>query len=185
MRFLELVMKRQSARSYLQRSVPREIIDRCMEAARWAPSACNSQPWFFIVVDDEKVKDTLAEKAFSGIYGINAFVREAPVIIVVVTERSAYAARLGSYFRGTRYNLIDIGIACEHLVLQAAEEGLGTCWLGWFNERAVKRVLGLARSAKVDILISMGYPKEKAPAEKRRKTLDEARRYHSNIHERQ
>ena len=179
MHFLDLVRKRRSVRTYLQRPVPRQIIDRCIEAARWAPSACNSQPWSFIVVDDEKVKDTLAAKAFSGVYGINAFVREAPVIIAVVTERSAYAARLGSYFRGTRYNLIDIGIACEHLVLQAAEEGLGTCWLGWFNERAVKRVLGLARSAKVDILICLGYPKEEAPSEKRRKTLEEVRRYPS------
>lgn len=183
MHFLELVRKRQSVRSYLQKPVPRQIIDRCIEAARCAPSACNSQPWFFIVVDDEGVKNTLAERAFSGIYGINSFVREAPVIIVVVTERSTYASRLGSYFRGTRYNLIDIGIACEHLVLQAAEEGVGTCWLGWFNERAVKRVLGLARSAKVDILISMGYPREETPVEKRRKTLDDVRRYHTNNHE--
>jgi len=178
MDFLDLVRKRQSVRSYLQKPVPRQIIDRCIEAARLAPSACNSQPWSFIVVDDERLKNTLAERAFSGIYAINSFARQAPVIIAVVTGRSAYVARLGSYFRGTRYNLIDIGIACEHLVLQAAEEGVGTCWLGWFNERAVKRVLGLARSAKVDILISMGYPQDETPQQAQRKGLDEIRRYH-------
>ncbi len=177
MEFLELVRKRQSVRDYSSRPVSREIIDKCLEAARLAPSACNSQPWHFIVLDDEKMKNRFADKAFSGIYAINSFAKQAPVIIVVVTERSIYAARLGSYFRGTQYNLIDIGISCEHLVLQAAELGVGTCMHGWFNEKAIKRFLGLPRDKKIDILISMGYPKETALRDKKRKELDDIRRY--------
>ena len=77
-----------------------------------------------------------------------------------------------------QYSLVDIGIAGEHLALQAAEEGLGTCWLGWFNEKGVKQVLGLPRDAKVDIVISMGYPAAGEVREKKRKALSEIRRYH-------
>jgi nitroreductase len=180
MPFIDLVRKRRSVRSYSSNPIPREIIDRCLEAARLAPSACNSQPWSFIVIDNPEIKNKLANNAFSGIYGINAFVKEAPVIIVVITERSTYAARLGSYFRGTRYSLIDIGIGCEHFVLQAAEEGIGTCWIGWFNEKAVKKVLGVPKHKKIDVLMSMGYPKETDnKKDQKRKTLDEIRRYFS------
>lgn len=177
MNFLELVRKRQSVRDYSSSPISRELIDKCLEAARLAPSACNSQPWSFIVLENKEMKNRLADKAFSGIYAINSFAKQAPVIIVVVTERSIYAARLGSYFRGTQYNLIDIGISCEHLILQAAELGIGTCWHGWFNEKAIKRFLGLPRDKKIDILISMGYPKNTILRDKKRKSLDEIRKY--------
>ena len=175
--FLELVRKRESTRRYLSKPVPREVIDRCIEAARLAPSACNSQPWSFIVVDDAETKDRLADAAFSGLYSMCSYAKNAPVLIVVITERSKYFASLGGYFKGTKYNLIDIGIACEHLVLQATEEGVGTCWLGWFNEKKVKKALGLPRSTKVDIMISMGYAESGEVREKVRKPLEEVRRF--------
>lgn len=177
MEFLELVKKRRSVRRYSRRPVPRDSIDRCLEAARLAPSTCNAQPWYFIVVDDEKLRNSLAEDAFSGAHSMNSFAKEAPVLIVVVTERSSYIARVGGYFKGIQYSLLDIGIACEHLILQAAEEGLGTCWLGWFNEKAIKKVLGLPKDKKIDVIISMGYPEEEERREKGRRSLDEIRRF--------
>ena len=177
MTFLELVKQRRSTRLYSPKPVPREIIDRCLETARLAPSACNSQPWYFIVVDDEGLKNRFTEKAFSGLYSMNAFAKSAPVLIVAVTEPSGYIARLGGYFRGVQYSLKDIGIACEHLILKAQEEGIGTCWLGWFDEKAVKRSLGLPDDKKVDIIISMGYPADGEVREKARKSLDEIRKY--------
>ncbi len=177
MTFLELVKKRRSVRKYSAKPVPREVMDRCLEAARLAPSACNSQPWHFIIVDDKKLKDELTDKVFSGVYSMNSFAKNAPVLIVVVTERSNYIARLGGYFKGVQYSLIDIGIACEHLILQAEEEGLGTCWLGWFNENAVKKILGLPREKKIDIIISMGYPEKAEAPEKARRSLNEIRRF--------
>jgi nitroreductase len=177
MTFLELVKNRRSIRKYSSKPIPHEAIDRCLEAARLAPSACHSQPWSFIVADNENDKNKLAEAAFSGVYSMNTFAKNAPVIIVVITEQSAYAAKVGGYLKGIQYNLIDIGIACEHLVLQAAEEGIGTCWLGWFNEKAVKKVLGLPNNKKVDVIISMGYPENYEPREKVIKSLDEIRRY--------
>lgn len=179
MKFIELVAKRESTRQYSTKPVPREVIDLCLEAARMAPSACNSQPWSFIVVDDEETKNEIVDKAMSGIYSMNKFVRTAPVLIVVITEHSKYIARMGQMFRHLKYNLIDIGIACDHLTLQAAELGVGTCWLGWFNEKILKKILNLPRATKIDILISMGYPEDEtsAPRPKMRKSLAETRRY--------
>ena len=139
MMFMELVKKRESTRSYSPKSVPREHIDRCLEAARLAPSACNSQPWSFIVVDDESQKNEIVDKTMSKLYTLNKFVKTAPVLIVVITEHSVYSARMGGALRNVKYNLIDIGIACDHLTLQAAELGLGTCWLGWFHEKEKKK----------------------------------------------
>ena len=177
MMFLELSKKRKSVRKYSPKPVLREAIDRCIEAARLAPSACNSQPWYFIAVDGKELKDEVANKAFSGVYSINSFAKEAPVLIIVVTERPSYITRLGGYFKGVQYSLIDIGIACEHFILQAEEEGLGTCWLGWFNENRVKKILHIPREKKIDIIISMGYPESEEEKDKKRKGLDEVRRF--------
>ncbi|HAH22071.1 MAG: NAD(P)H nitroreductase [Omnitrophica WOR_2 bacterium GWF2_43_52] len=177
MSFLELVKARRSVRKYARKPIPREVIDKCLEAARLAPSACNSQPWYFIVVDDEKLKSELTDKAFAGIYSINSFAKKAPVIVAVVTERSKYIACVGGYIRGVGYSLIDIGIACEHFILQAQEEGLGTCWLGWFDEKQVKRILGIPKDKKVDVMISAGYPEGPPAREKTRKSLNEIRRF--------
>jgi nitroreductase len=173
MSFLELAQKRRSCRKYSSQSVSMESIKRCLEAARLAPSACNSQPWRFVVIFDPDLRMRAAEAAFSGMYGMNAFAKNAPVLVAVIREQSTYAAQIGSAWRGVQYSLIDLGIACDHFTLQAAEEGLGTCWLGWFNEKAVKKVLGLPGNTKIDILLSVGYPQDDVIAEKNRKALDE------------
>ena len=157
MALLDLIKQRKSVRRFMDWPVEREKIMMCLEAARAAPSACNSQPWRFIVVDDPELKKRLCERAFRGIYFINAFCKKAPVIVVIVSEKGRFLARIGGMFRGTKYYLIDIGIAGEHFVLQAEEMGLGTCWLGWFNESAVKKALSIPKDKKVDVLITLGY----------------------------
>jgi nitroreductase len=155
--FLDLVRHRKSVRNYLDTPVEREKIMMCLEAARLAPSDSNSQPWKFVVVDNRETKNRLCNSAFSGIYAVNSFCKTAPVIISVVSEKSKFLARIGGMFRGTQFYLIDIGIACEHLVLEAEDLGLGTCWIGWFNENAVKSVLHIPQDKKVDILLALGY----------------------------
>lgn len=180
MKFSELVQKRQSTRKFSDRPVPREMIAQCLEAARLAPSACNSQPWSFLIVDEPELKNQLVMKAMGGIYKTNAFVINAPLLLVIITEASSYIARLGGYLRHVKYNLIDIGIAGEHLVLQAAELGLGTCWLGWFKESAVRQVLGLPRQTRIDVMIAMGFPAANDPFRpKLRKPLAEVARFSS------
>ena len=130
----------------------------CLEAARLAPSACNSQPWKFIVVDDEALKNDLCDSAFRGLYKISAFAKTAPVLIAIVSEKSKFWARVGGKIRDIKYYLIDIGIAGEHFVLQAQELGLGTCWIGWFDEQPVKSLLHVPKDKRIDVLISLGYP---------------------------
>ena len=178
--FLGLCRRRESVRHYdPARPVERAAVERCLEAARLAPSACNSQPWQFIVVDEPADKAALAAAAFSGLHSFNNFAAAAPVLIIAVREFSKFTARAAGWVRGLEYSLIDLGIACEHLVLQAAEEGLGTCWIGWFDERAVGKFLGLPRSAKIDIIISLGYAADPTIREKIRKPSEAVWRFHS------
>jgi nitroreductase len=157
MALLDLIKHRKSVRDFLDKPVERGKIMMCLEAARLAPSTCNSQPWKFIVVDDKQLKNKLCKAAFSGIYSMNSFCKTAPVIVVVISEASKFLIRIGGMFRGTKYYLIDIGIAGEHFVLQAEDLGLGTCWIGWFNQRAVKSILNIPQRKKIDILIALGY----------------------------
>ena len=180
MALLELLKHRKSVREFLDKPVEREKIMLCLEAARVAPSACNSQPWKFIVVDDPELKNKLCQKAFGGIYFINTFCKMAPVIVAVVSEKSRFLARIGGMFRGTNYYLIDIGIACEHFVLQAEDLGLGTCWIGWFNERAVKSLLNIPDNKKIDVLIALGYyDREKLGSEHDREPMDKIASFNS------
>lgn len=173
MEFLELVMKRKSIRRYQNRPVPPEALEKCLEAARWAPSACNSQPWHFYIVTEHERRTRLAEAAFSGIYKMNRFAAEAPALIAVTRKRPRIPALLGGIYRGVDFPRMDLAIACEHLVLQAAELELGTCWLGWFNERAVRKTLGIPRQDRVEILISLGYPVTPLSPSTQRKTPEE------------
>jgi len=173
---LDVFEKRRSVRRYSSRPLPKDALERCLEAARLAPSACNSQPWRFVVTDKSPLKERLALAAFGGVYSLNSFAKDAPVLITVISERPVALVRLGGFLKRVDYSLIDVGIACEHLVLQAAAEGIGTCWLGWFNERAVKQVLKIAGGIRVEAMVAMGYSADTAEP-KRRKSLDEIRSY--------
>ncbi len=173
MSFLELAGKRYSVRNYRTDPVPRERIERCIEAARLAPSACNSQPWKFVVVDEPELKARLAKEAFAGLVNINRFVSDAPVLVVIVGERQRLSAKLGGLIKDRDFSLMDIGIAAEHLCLQAAEEGPGTCMLGWFNEKPVKKLLGVPAARRVELIISVGFAVDAAIPDKRRKAMDE------------
>ena len=170
MDFLELIKLRQSDRKYDDtRKVDRAQIVKCLEAARLAPSACNSQPWKFVVVDDEELLTKMADAAAS--FGMNKFAAQAPVILAVVLEKMNITASLGSVIKDKEYNLLDVGIAVEHFCLQAAELGIGTCILGWFNEKKVAELLGV-KHRRIPLLITMGYSQARH-REKSRKTLRE------------
>ncbi len=180
MALLDLLKHRKSVRNFLDKPVEREKIMMCLEAARVAPSACNSQPWRFVVVDDKELKNKLCDAAFGGIYSVMSFCKTAPVIVVVISEKAKFLARIGGMFRGTKYYLIDIGIACEHFVLQAEDLGLGTCWIGWFNEEAVKSILNIPQHKKVDVLIALGYyDREKLVPEHDREPMDKIASFNS------
>lgn len=135
-----------------------------------APSACNAQPWKFIVVDDPKIKDQIADSAAS--LGMNKFTFEAPVMIVVVQEKKNILSYLGSTVKKKDFSLLDIGIAVSHFCLQAADLGLGTCIIGWFDEKRIMKLLKIDSSKRIQLLIALGYS-EATKRVKTRKPLGE------------
>lgn len=169
---LDLLKKRQSDRGYSSQPVEKEKIDRIIEAGRMAPSACNAQPWKFIIVDDPQMLKGLSEAASAKLLGMNSFVGQAPLQIVIIREKANITSRLGGTVKNKDYSLIDIGIASENICIQAAAEGLGSCMLGWFDENQVKKLLHIPSSKRVELLITIGYP-DKETRPKRRKEYSE------------
>ncbi|MFH1478234.1 MAG: nitroreductase family protein [Candidatus Omnitrophota bacterium] len=177
MLFKELISNRRTLRKYSSETVPREIIDRCLDAARLAPSACNSQPWYFVVIDDEGLRKRVGEAAFSGVYSMNSFARSAPILIIVVRDCTKYITKLGGFLRKVNFSLIDIGISCQNLVMQGEEESLGSCYLGWFDEKRVKGILNIPKNKKIDLMISLGYPEKEERPIKEKLPLDKIRSF--------
>jgi len=171
--FLQLVQGRRSIRRYLPRPVEKEKILTCLEAARLAPSAENAQTWRFVVLDDPELKARFSRAAFSGIYASTKFAAAAPVLILILAKLDFVANRLGKQIQKIPFFLIDIGIAGEHLVLQAEELGIGTCWIGWFHFRKARKVLGIPRKYKIVSLMAMGYYEKKPSREQLRKPLED------------
>lgn len=171
--FQKILRGRRSIRRYLPAPVDPEKIRACLEAALLAPSAHNAQPWRFVVVDDPELKDRLTAAAFTGIYSGSKFAALAPVILVLLARLDRVADRLGSKLQGVPFHFLDIGIAGEHIVLQAEELGLATCWMGWFNYRKVRKVLGIPRKYKVVAMMPIGYAEKRPNREPPRKTFEE------------
>jgi nitroreductase len=165
--FLDLVKKRRSIRKYKSDPVPREMIELCVEAARHAPSASDTQGWRFFITEGD-LKDRLVKAGTGGVVVPNKFALAAPVVVVLAMELSVVTHRLGARIKNIDYHLVDAGIAGEHFVLQAAELGLGTCWIGWFNKKAVRELLGIPSSWDVPALITLGFPAEEPGPKKRR-----------------
>jgi len=165
MEFYDVVKKRHSLRNYdPERKVPRDIMERILNAGRLAPSAINNQPWRFIVADSEK-----ALKNVHSCYRASWF-QDAPHILIVAGDYNK------AWVRGDGYNSLetDLAIAMDHIILAAANEGVGTCWIAAFNPFALRKVLGLKASEQVFTITPLGYPKKGFNDDKRRsrKPLD-------------
>lgn len=137
--------------------MPREHLDLMLEAARLAPSACNKQPWRFAVVEDEATRMRLINEAFLA--GIPMkWAENAGAIIALGMEKSVVTHKIATKISGVDYPLLDVGIAGEHLVLQAEELGLGTCWIGWIKPKEVRKIVGWPRGIEPVSLITVGWP---------------------------
>jgi nitroreductase len=154
---LELILRRQSDRKYSNKSIESEKLERIIEAGRMAPSACNAQPWKFIVVTDPAILSKLAEAASAKLLGMNVFVGQAPVLFVLVRENPNFSSRIGGNIKKKDYSHIDIGIATENICLQAKAEGLGSCIIGWFDEKQTRNLLAIPSSKRVELIITLGY----------------------------
>lgn len=161
MNFMEIAQNRQSCRRYdSSRSVEGEKIDAVLEAGRLAPSACNGQPYHFTLCKGEAAKKVALATRGTG---LNHFVDQAPMMIVISEENYVASAALGARLKGNDYRSIDIGIAAAYLTAEAAAQGLGTCILGWFDDAAIREICHLYHPVR--LVICMGYP---APEEKLR-----------------
>jgi nitroreductase len=158
MLFSELIRIRQSVRTYKDKPVEAEKLKTILEALRLAPSASNAQPWKVIVVDKPELKNRVADQTFSSTISFNKFAPTAPVIIILGIDKTRTITQVGGWLKRRDFRLIDIGIAAENLCLQAAELGLGTCILGWFNEKQIKKILNIPRADRIGLLITLGYP---------------------------
>lgn len=169
--FFELVNKRQSCRKYLDKPVEKEKLIKCIEAARVAPSACNSQPWHFVVVNNKdlslKVADCLQDKV------MNKFTTQCQTFIIVVEESGNLTSRTGALIKHQDYRSVDIGIAAEHICLAAEQQNLGTCILGWFNEKELKKLLDINKLKRIRLVIAIGYPESDNIRKKVRKGINE------------
>jgi len=171
--FQKILTGRRSIRRYLPAPVEPDKLRACLEAARVAPSAHNAQPCRIVVVDEPGLKDRLAEKAFSGLYRGSRFAAKAPVLLVLLAKRDFVAHRLGAGYQRIPYYFVDIGIAGEHIVLQAEELGLATCWMGWFSRRHVRKVLNVPRRLTIVAMMPVGYAEKRPNREPPRKTFEE------------
>jgi nitroreductase len=153
---MEVVRQRRSIRKYRPDPVPQAKIDQVLEAARLAPSWATKQCWTFVVVTDPKTKRSVSEAG-------NEWIEHAPVIVVACADPKNSGLK-----KGQPYYMLDIGIAMEHLVLAATDQGLGTCWIGWFDEQKAKAALGVPKDIRVVALTPLGYPDEDPEARPRR-----------------
>ncbi|MCL1972893.1 MAG: nitroreductase family protein [Endomicrobia bacterium] len=169
----EIIKNRRSTRSYKTAPVEKEKIMQMLEAARLAPSACNAQPWKFIVVETPELKNGVFKEGLNNLVVPNKWAGDAPVIIVVCSQTKFFVHNIAEKIQDVDYHLIDLGIACEHLVLKAEELGLGTCYIGWFRGKEIKKILNLPSSYKVECLITLGYAKDSDIKPTPRKALEE------------
>ncbi|MCW3981405.1 MAG: nitroreductase family protein [Candidatus Bathyarchaeota archaeon] len=158
MSLVDLILKRRSVRRYAKKRVAKEVLNKILEAGRQAPSADNVQPWHFIVLTDSSIK----EKMSRGRY--NIFVKDSAFTIV----GCGYVGDAD----GRRWSTIDTTIALQNMVIAAWVQGVGSCWIGDFQEEEAKKLLGIPENWKIVALVSFGYPTDQ-PRERQKKPLEE------------
>ena len=175
MDFMEIANARQSCRSYEEnRAVEPEKLEKVLEAARLAPSACNGQPYVLTVCTGEKAKEVaLLTRGMGGMY---KFAVQAPVCIVISEGAYNRTAALGAKVKGSDYRSIDIGIMTAYLTAEATAQGLSTCILGWLNDEKIRKICGTDSATR--LVITLGYAKEDDKLRtKKRKDLEEIVRF--------
>lgn len=165
---MDIIQKRYSCRKYADKPLDREQIYPCIEAARLAPSACNAQPWMFYVVLDEAKRKELVRLT-------QPFTKNAG-FIVVEERKPNFSEKIVNKLKDQDFTKTDIGIACSYLTLQAAEAGLGTCMIGYFNENKIKELLGIDKKSRLRLVIAIGYPDGEEKHEPVRKKLEKIMR---------
>lgn len=175
MDFLELAAKRQSCRNFADRPVDPELLRRCLSTAQTAPSACNSQPWSFVVVNDPERSPQVA-KCLQDL-GMNRFTDNCPAFVVVQEEPVRFAEKLTSKFTHAEFAQLDVGLMTAHFCLAATSFGLSTCIIGWINQPKLKALLDIPQDKPVRLVIAVGYAADETIRAKSRKPLEDITRF--------
>jgi nitroreductase len=163
--FKELILKRESCRKFNGKPVSKSDIEKVVEAARLAPSACNGQPWHFIAITNQEVMKNVASH-------MQAFNAKAGGFIVVIEEKSNITSTIGSKIKHQDYTQMDVGIVTSYIALAATSLGISNCIIGWFDESKVKQVLDIPKKKRVRLIVSLGYTDEKEARQKLRKDIE-------------
>ena len=162
----EAIRGRRSIRAFTGDKVSDDTVKRLIDAARWAPSAGNIQPWDFVIVRDLVTKRRLSAAALD-----QTFIEEAPIVIVVCADKKRSGGRYGQ--RGVNlYCLQDTAAAVQNMLLAARALGLGACWIGAFREEEVERILKTPKAVRTVAIVPVGHPAEKPSAPQKRSIGD-------------
>jgi len=168
----DLLKERKSIRKFKETSIEKDKIIKILECGLLSPSACNVQPYRFIVLLGQK-KNEFSKEVFDGIFSFSSFVSKAPVLIVIVRIKPNFKMKIGNFVCDTDFSLIDMGIAGEHMVLKATELRLGSLWVGWFDRKKAQKFLKLSKNESAEIIIAIG-EKDENPPFRRKKKFEEA-----------
>lgn len=173
--FLDLAAKRQSCRSFSGAGVEREKLTKCVEAARFAPSGCNGQPWSFVVVDNPQKVAEVAKCAQP--LDSNPFTDKAGAFIVVLEEHAVLKPRIRKMLDSQFFAKGDIGGAVLSICLEAADLGVGSCIIGLYDRETLCNIIGLPQEQRFGALIALGYAEDETVRPKARKALSEIVKY--------
>ena len=161
----DIINKRYSCRKYIDKTIDKELVYSCIDAARLAPSACNSQPWMFYVILDEIKRKEMVKLT-------QPFTKNT-VFVVVEEKKPNFSEKIVNKLKNQDFTNTDIGIACSYLTLQATELGLATCMIGYFNENKIKELLCIDKKSRLRLVICIGYPEDDGERKLVRKELNE------------
>ena len=175
--YFDLIYRRESCRNFdPNRPVEKEKLQRCAEAAWIAPSACNGQPWKYLIVTNEALKEKLRPLMME--LGMNKFVKNCPAFAVVLEEATVLKVSLSQKFKDQDFAPIDVAFSASQFCYAATEQGLSTCIIGWHNEQKIRELFGLPKTTRVRLILAIGYAADETLRKKQRKPIDDVIRFY-------
>ncbi|GHV76124.1 nitroreductase [Spirochaetia bacterium] len=171
---MDIIEKRRSIRKYKSNKIDDNLINKLMQSAILAPSGDNTQPWRFIIVDDVKIQKEIIKLSHN-----QKWMETAPVLIVCIADICSRIKDSDNLILDEESSIFelkqiirDTTISIEHIVLEAVNQGLGTCWVAWFKQNEMKTLLGIPNNKYVVGILTIGYADEE-PKQRPRKTMEE------------
>ena len=175
--YVDLIARRESCRNFdPNRPVEKEKLQRCAEAAWIAPSACNGQPWKYLIVTNPELNEKLRPLMME--LGMNKFVKNCPAFAVVLEEATVLKVSLSQKFKDQDFAPIDVAFSASQFCYAATEQGLSTCIIGWHNEQKIRELFGLPKSTRVRLILAIGYAANDTLRKKQRKPIKDVIRFY-------